>query len=103
VSLPLVQPPSTRVLYVFSVIIVSLFIMAFLWFIMYGPIVAIRTGVVAAMTPYDVENSTYDSFELADTFVTNLWLYFLVIFVIGLAYWVWIYTQRRDVPGAYYT
>ena len=99
-SLPITQPPQTRILYVVSVIIVFLFVMGFLWLIMYAVVTPIQAGIAAAMTPYDVANSTYDSFELADTFLTNLWQYFLMIAAFGLAYWVWIYTQRREA-GAY--
>jgi len=96
------RPPNTGILYVFSVVLVSLFAMAFLWFVMYAAFTPIRAGITAAMTPYDVENSTYTSFEYADTFMSNFWAYFLVILILGLAYWAYIYSQRKQASGAYY-
>jgi hypothetical protein len=98
-SFPLVTPYRPfRILYVSAVILVTLFLMAFLWFALYASINSVRAGIMATMTQYDVENSTYPNFVLADTFMSNLWAFFLVIVVIGLLYWVWIYSSRKGVP-----
>lgn len=95
-SFPLVSPYRPfRVLYVSAVILVTLFLMAFLWFGLYAVIHSLRAGIVASMTQYDVENSTYPNFVLADTFMINLWGFFLVIVVMALLYWVYIYSQRK--------
>jgi len=91
------QYKPVRVLYVSAVVLVSLFIMAFLWFGLYSVMDGINTAAVASITQYDTENSTYSQFTLANTFMTNLWLFFLVIVVFGLLYWVWIYSQRKNV------
>ena len=92
--LPPTQPRPFRALYISAVIIVSLFVMAFLWFGLYAVIQQVGTAVASSMTKYDVANSTYTNFTLANTFITNVWLYFLVILMFGLLYWVWIYSQR---------
>ena len=72
-----------------------LFLMAFLWFVLNVAIQSVRTGILASLVQYDVENSTYPNFVLADTFMSNIWTFFLVIVVMGLLYWVWIYSQRK--------
>lgn len=94
-SLPLIRPQPTRIIYVFGVLIVSLFIMGFLWFIMYAVITPIQASIATSMSPYDVANSTYANYELADTFMTNLWAYMLVFVVFILLYWVYLYSQRK--------
>jgi len=86
-------------LYVSAVVIVALFLMGFLWFGLYAVMEPLRAGIVNAMSQYDVENSTYPSFVLADAFVSNLWSFFLVIVVFILLYWVWIYSQRKGLPA----
>ena len=95
-SVPLVSPYRPfRILYQTAVVLVTLFLMAFLWFALYVAIHAVRTGVMATMNQYDVTNSTYPNFVLADTFMSNLWNFFLVIVVLGLLYWSYIYAQRK--------
>lgn len=89
--------PQIRVLYVSAVVIVSLFIMAFLWFGLYSVMEGVSTAAVASITQYDVENSTYSQFTLANTFMTNIWQFLLVVIAFGLLYWVWIYSQRKNV------
>lgn len=94
-SFPLVRPRPFRVLYILSVVLVTLFVMAFIWFGLYAVMNPVRAGILSTMSQYDVENSTYQSFELADTFMSNLWTYILVIVVFALLYWVWVYSQRK--------
>jgi len=95
-SLPIFPPYRPfRVLYITSVVLVTLFIMAFLWFGLYAAINSVRTGVLATMDQYDVSNSTHPNFVLADTFMSNLWVFFLVIVVLGLLYWVYLTAQRK--------
>ena len=95
-SMPLVSPYHPfHVLYQTAVVLVALFLMAFLWFGLYAGINSIRTGIMATMTQYDTADSTYSNFALADTFMSNLWQFFLVIVVVGLIYWAFIYAQRK--------
>jgi len=86
-----------RVLYVYAVVLVTLFVMAFLWLVLYAVVVPLQAGINSIMAQYDVANSSYQSYELANTFMTNLWAYLLVLVVLGLAYWIYIYSQRREV------
>lgn len=97
-SLLLLKPQPTRILYVASVVLATLFIMGFLWFCLYACMSQIQTAVASSMSQYDIANTTYTNYELADTFMTNLWAYMLVIVVIGLSYWVYIYSSRKGVP-----
>lgn len=100
-SLPTLKPQPTRTLYVSAVILVSLFVMAFLWFALYAAMSPIQSAIASTMSQYDVANSTHANYTLAETFMTNLWAYFLVIFVFGLLYWVWIYSQRKGAMMGY--
>lgn len=100
-SLPTVKPFATRQLYIYGVIVVTLFVMAFVWFICFAVITPVRTGITAQMTQYNSTN-TYGNFELADTFMSNLWAYILVITVLGLLYWVYHYSQRKGTPMVMY-
>ena len=86
----------TQILYVSSVVIVTLFVMAFLWLALFSAISPLRTSIAANMAQYDVENTTYASFELAEAFMNNVWIYFLVVVVFGLLYWCFIYSQRKN-------
>lgn len=101
-SLPYLRPQPTRILYVVSVVIVGLFLMGFLWTVIYAVIAPVHAGISASMAQYDVENSTYASFEFAVAFMFNLFTFLLVIFVLGLLYWVWLYSQRKNIGGAMY-
>ena len=99
-SYPLASPYRPfQVLYQTAVVLVTLFLMAFLWFGLYACINSIRTGIMVTMAQYDVENSTYPNFVLADTFMSNLWTFFLVIVVMALLYWTYIYSQRKGLPA----
>jgi len=82
------------VLYVYAVILITLFVMGFFWFAFYSAISITHASIMASMAQWD-NNSTYNTLELADTFLTNLWSLFLVLVCIILAYWVFHYSQQR--------
>jgi len=86
---------SINALFVYAVIIVALFLMAFIWLINYAVIAPLRAGILNGMTQYDVANTSYQSFEYADTFMFNFWGSFLVIAVFILLCWVYIYSQHK--------
>ena len=68
---------------------------------MYVPITQVQAAIASTMEAYN-NDPTYASYELADTFMGNLWTYLLVIMVLGLLYWAWIYSQRKSVEyGGY--
>ena len=92
---PLFYPKPTRILYVYAVILVTLFVIGLLWLVLYSVVVPFQAAIGSSMSQYDVANSSYSAFELADTFMSNLWVYLLVLVVIGLSYWIYIYTQHR--------
>lgn len=92
-SLPKILLP-TRVMYVYAVIIATLFVMGFFWFMFYAGVSLTRASVSNVMVQYN-NNDTYTAFEYADTFMANIWGFFLVIMVLGLLYWAYIYSQRR--------
>lgn len=96
-SLPTLKPQPTWILYVTAVVLACLFIMGFLWFCLYAVFTQIQTAVASTMSQYDIANTTYTSYELADTFITNIWVYFLAIFLLGISYWVYIYSSRKGV------
>lgn len=102
-SLPTIQPRPTRQIYTYGVVLLGLFLFAFLWFIMWAVFDPVRASITSIMSQYDVANSTYQSFELADTFMNNLWLYMLVLATFILLIWVFHYSQRRNVPMVYAT
>jgi hypothetical protein len=82
------------VMYVYAVLIISVFVLAFFWFAFYAAMLPIQTAIGGAMTPY-ANNSTSLAYDLANTFVVNVWVFFLAIAVIALAYWGITYSQRR--------
>lgn len=101
-SFPLVSPYRPfQILYQTAVVLVALFLMAFLWFALNAAVSSVRAGILSGMVQYDVENSTYSNFVLADTFMTNIWTFFLVILVFGLLYWAYIYSMRKGVSVGY--
>jgi len=96
-SFPTVVPRPHRVLYVFSVILTALFIMGFLWFALWSGVTSVRSAIASSMNQYDIANTTYSTYELSDTFLNNMWTYFLVIFIFGILCYVFIYAQRKNV------
>lgn len=86
-------------IYGWTVALVFLFVIAFLWFITYAVMDPIRTAIGTAMAPYDVPGSPYPAFELADTFMHNLWLYMLAISSFVLLLWIYHYAQRKEAMG----
>jgi len=89
-SFPIVGPRPHRVLYVYAVVLTALFIMGFLWFALWSGVTTIRSAIATSMNQYDVANTTYQTYELADTFVNNMWTYLLVIVVFGILAYVFI-------------
>ena len=93
-----VQPRPYNILYTFAVILTALFILGFLWFALWSATSTIRGAIGSSMNQHDIANTTYQTYELADTFLNNLWTYMLVIIVFGLLAWVFIYSQRKGIP-----
>lgn len=93
-------PGPIRSLYTYAVIISVLFVMAFVWLFLNEAVATIRAGILPVMTRY--ENTTnYQTFVYADIFVAQVWTLFLFLVILGLMYWVFIYSQRKKYAGSY--
>jgi len=89
-----------KIMYQVAVVFVGLFVMALLWYGLINCILPLSTGIATNMEQF--ENMTsYPNFELANTFMLNLWLFLLVIVGIALLYWSWLYGQRAHVERGY--
>lgn len=84
-------------IYIWLVSIVFLFIMAFLWFVFYYAITPVRTASNNLTAAYS-NHTSYAALELADTFMFNLWFYFLALAFIGILLWSYHAAQRRGPP-----
>jgi hypothetical protein len=82
----------TRFLYTFAVVLVYIIVVAIVWYIMTSIMSAVQIAGRSVALALGSADSTYVSI---DTFYTNLFMYFLPIAIITLAYWVWVYTQLR--------
>jgi len=91
-SLP--YPKPTNILYTVGVLIVGLFVLALIWFGIYSVYVPLSSAITTSLSPYDIANTTYQSYELADVFMDNVFTYILVIAGIGLLYWAFLHEQR---------
>lgn len=94
--------PSRRILrqkkgqvYTYAVFIIGVFIFAFLWIVLWANVDPIGSSVDSHMTQYNVANSSYDAYTLASTFMSNLWLFLLVIAIGILLIWGFHYSQRK--------
>jgi hypothetical protein len=73
----------------FVVVIMAIAIVGFMWFFFAVGIQAIQTAFNPMLA------STNFAFNLANTFMNNLWMFFLVFLVLGLAYYGFVEAQRR--------
>ena len=84
------------ILYVLVTIVLFLFVIGFVAFTAW----AIMTPISDALTP--LADSYHDEawtlsvqYGYAKTFMTNFWVYFMVLAFFGLTFWVIIYSQHR--------
>jgi hypothetical protein len=80
----------------FVVVIMAIAIVGFMWFFFAVGIQAIQTAFnpMLASTNFASTNN-WNTFNLANTFMNNLWMFFLVFLVLGLAYYGFVEAQRR--------
>jgi hypothetical protein len=64
-----------------------------IWFIMDNIVLSVQTAGVSVAQSIGSNTARYN---LINTFITNVWTYFLVLGLMGLSYWVYIYTQRKS-------
>lgn len=89
------------VMYPYAVILLTLFAMAFFWVVWYMVVSGVRGAVMTGMEPLE-QNSTTPIFTLADTFVINIFTFFLMLMVIGLFLWVIMYSQHKGQEVQYF-
>lgn len=87
-------------LYVTAVVLLAVFLGGFIIFTCYTAIAQIRTSITAQMSGYS-GMATYANFTWADTFMINLWTFLPVILLLGVAYWVYIYSQHKRAGLVY--
>ena len=80
----------------FVVAIMALLIVGAMWFFYANGIQAIQEAFNPdlASTNFATANN-WNVFNLANDFMNNLWMFFLVFLVLGLAYYGYIEAQRR--------
>jgi len=81
-------------MYSYAVVIITLFLMGFLWLMWQTVVLQVRAGIISQMATYENETA-YATFELADIFVFNVWTFFLLIMMFGLLFFVIVYAQRK--------
>lgn len=86
-------------IYTWAVAIVFLFVMVFLWAITWAVIVPLRNAVTPVMAQF-ANHTSYANWTLADTFMYNFWVYFLVLSTIAILLWSFHYAQQRGVRTA---
>jgi len=80
----------------FVVVIMCLAIVGLMWFFFANAIQAIQEAVNPQLASnLFASEGNWDTFDLANTFVNNLWVFFLVFLVLGLAYYGYVEAQRR--------
>lgn len=88
------------ILYLYIVLIMALVACGFVWYVIACAVQAVQVGVGSTISSDKwVSNSTYQTFDLANTFVNNFWTYFLVLLVLGLLYYGYIFSQRKGIPA----
>ncbi len=87
---------NSGVLYVYLVIIIAILAVGFFAFIMSTGLGKIQENLNPSLgedkwsTPQH-----FEAFNLAATFVSNLWVLFPAVLLFGLAYWGYVEAQRR--------
>ena len=67
-----------------------------LWFFFASAIQSVQTSVNTQLGSGNwASENNWESFNLANTFVNNLWIFFLVFVVLGCAYYGYVEAQRR--------
>jgi len=74
----------------------ALIIVGIMWFFLAGGIQAIQTAFNPELaSDHFATEGNWNSFNLANIFINNLWMFFLVFLVLGLMYYGYNEAQRR--------
>jgi hypothetical protein len=80
------------------VLIISIIVAVFFWFFFANVVQALQTALNPSLAEGNwMSTEHYNAFVLAANFVTYLWVFLVAIVIFILAYWVYIYNQRRIV------
>ena len=81
----------------FVVVIMVLIIAGVMWFFYANAIQQVETAVNPNLgSDKFASPNNWNSFNLANTFINNLWAFLLVFVLLGLAYYGYIEAQRRQ-------
>jgi hypothetical protein len=81
----------------FVVAIMALFIVGAMWFFYANGIQAIQEAFNQDLASTNfASTSNWNTFNLANTFMNYIWMFFLVFLVLGLGYYGYIEAQRRQ-------
>ena len=80
----------------FIVVIMALLIVGLMWFFLAGGVQAIQEAFNPELSSDNfATQGNWGSFNLANDFINNLWIFFLAFLVLGLGYYGYIEAQRR--------
>lgn len=83
-----------RAIYIIVVSIAFVFLIGVVWFMFNEMFTLIRGAAVNISESLSTSSETFNS---ADTFLTAVFTWFPILALLGLSYWVYIYSQRRTV------
>ena len=80
----------------FVVLVMCVLVVGIMWFFFANAIQTVQESVNPLLGNSSfASQANYNTFNLANTFMNNLWLFFLVFLVLGLAYYGYVEAQRR--------
>ena len=80
----------------FVVVIALLLIGGLCWFIFASAIQSLQESFNEGFASTNfITPGNWNTFDLANTFVNNLWIFFLVFLCLGLGYYGYVEAQRR--------
>lgn len=79
------------------VLIISIIVGVFFWFLFANVIESVQDTINPTLADSNwMTTDHYNAFVYAANFVTYLWTFMVALIIFILAYWVYIYSQRRS-------
>lgn len=80
----------------FVVVVAALLIVGLCWFIFSSAIQGVQESLNEGFASTNfITEGNWNVFDLANTFINNIWVFFLVFLCLGLGYYGYIEAQRR--------
>ena len=80
----------------FVVVIAALLIVGLCWFIFASAIQGVQESLNEGFASTNfITPGNWNVFDLANTFINNLWIFLLVFLCLGLGYYGYVEAQRR--------